>query len=300
VKSAFLFPGQATDIADALDAWRRSSPQVDRLLQSAADALGGGIDALMRPASLKRTSVFQPMITAMTIGIHRVRAEFGMAPDFVAGHSVGELAACAAAGALDDDDAVRLAAHRGELMERLAARTPGGMIAMRGSASEIETAIEMGAAHGRACLAAHNGPDEWVLSGDFAALRAIGAVMSVTPLDTPGPWHSPAMAEAIEPYREELRRVMRGTLSMPVLSNRTGDVVADAGALVDLLAGQMTAPVQWHRTMRTLHAEGVRRVIVCGPGKTLRRFARAAIPDVTIEVLADPSDLPGGAAATAS
>jgi [acyl-carrier-protein] S-malonyltransferase len=300
VKSAFLFPGQATDISDALGSWRRSSAQVERILQCAADVVGGGLDALTRPATLNRTSVFQPMLTAMTIGIHRARVESGVAPDFVAGHSVGELAACAAAGALHDDDAVRLAAYRGELMERMAARTPGGMIAVRGSASEIETAIEKGCAHGRVCLAAHNGPDEWVLSGDLAALRAIGAMMPVTPLDTPGPWHSAAMAEAIEPYREELRRAMRGSLSIPMLSNRTGDVVDDAGTLVGLLAGQMTAPVQWHRTMRTLHNEGVTRVIVCGPGKSLRRFARAAIPDVTIDVLADPSDLPRGAAASAS
>ena len=300
MKSAFLFPGQATDIGDSLDAWRRSSPQVERLLRLAADVLGAGFDALTRPAALKRTSVFQPMLTAMTVGIHRARVEGGVAPDFVAGHSVGELAACAAAGAAGDDDVVRLAAYRGELMERLAGRTPGGMIAVRGGASEIETVIDKGSSHGRVCLAAHNGPDEWVLSGDLAALRAIGTVMPATPLDTPGPWHSPAMADAIEPYREELRRVMRGTLSIPVLSNRTGDVVNDAEALVDLLAGQMTAPVQWHRTMRTLRDEGVTRVIICGPGKSLRRFARSAIQDVTVDVVALPTDLPRGAAANAS
>jgi [acyl-carrier-protein] S-malonyltransferase len=300
VKCAFVFPGQATDIGDALVEWRRVSPQVERLLQCAADAMGVGLDALTRPAALKRTSVFQPALTAMTIGIHRACVESGLTPDFVAGHSVGELAACAAAGALADDDAVRLAVYRGALMERLAARGSGGMVAVRGSASEIEVAIEKGSAHGRVCLATRNGPDEWVLSGDLVALRAIGATMPVTPLDTPGPWHSPAMEEAIEPYREKLRRVIRGTLSTPVLSNRTGQVTHDARALVDLLAGQMIAPVQWHATMLTLRNEGVARLVVCGPGKSLRRFARSAIPDVTVDVVALPTNLPRGAAATAS
>lgn len=297
MKLAFLFPGQATDIGDTVDAWRRASQQVERLLECASESLGYRIDEVMRPAALTRTSVFQPVLTAMTIGIHREMVERGVAPDIVAGHSVGELAACAAAGAIDDDDAVRLTAKRGELMEHEATRHGGAMIAVRASASDVEAAISSGSAHGRVSLAAHNAADEWVLSGDVTALRAIESMMPVAALDTRGPWHSPAMADATEPYRLELRRAIRGGLSTPIVCNRTGDIVTDAAALVDLLADQLTSPVQWARTMSALRDAGVTRIIVCGPGKSLRRFARALIPEAIVSVIAHPADLPRGAAA---
>jgi [acyl-carrier-protein] S-malonyltransferase len=297
VKTAFLFPGQATDIADAVDAWRASSSHVDHLLDVAAHACG--VDEVStRPAALARTSVFQPVLTALTIGIHRELVDRGVTPDIVAGHSVGEIAACVAAGLIRDEDAVRLAAQRGALMERQAALHGGGMIAVKGSASDIDSAIAAGSAHGRVAIAIHNATDEWVLSGDAAALRTIGSVMHATPLDTPGPWHSGAMADAVEPYREAIRGVADGVASIPVVWNRTGEVARD-GFVVDLLAEQLTSPVQWVRTMETLRSTGVTRVIICGPGKSLRRFARSILPSADISIVAHPADLPNGAIATA-
>lgn len=299
MKLAFLFPGQATAIGATVDAWRRASPHVQQLLECASDALGSGLDELIRPSALTRTSIFQPVLTAMTIGIHRAIGGRGVAPDLVAGHSVGELAACAAAGAIADDDAVRLAATRGELMEHQATRHGGAMIAVRGNASDIEAAIRTGSAHGRVCLAAHNASDEWVLSGDVAALRAIESMMPVAVLDTRGAWHSSAMADATERYRQELRGAIRGALSTPIVCNRTGQIAGSAAALVDLLAGQLTSPVQWVRTTHTLRDDGVTHVVVCGPGKSLRRFARSGIPEATVSVVAHPTELPLGAAAAA-
>lgn len=292
MKLAFLFPGQATDIGDAVGAWRSASPHAAHLLERAADVLGSGIEELARPAMLARTSVFQPVITALTIGIHRTVVELGMTPDLVAGHSVGELAACAAAGPIDDADAVRVAATRGELMEREASRHGGGMIAVRGSASDVEAAIARGSAHGQVCLAAHNAPDEWVLSGDLAALRAIASATSAAPLETRGPWHSPAMAGASGPYRDALRRVMTGRPTIPTVPSHRDE-------LVDHLVAQLTSPVQWVHTMQALRDAGVTSIVVCGPGKSLRRFARAVIPEASVSVLAHPSDLPRGAPAVA-
>lgn len=290
MKTAFLFPGQATDIGDAVVEWRRASPRVEQLLQCASDAIGSSIVELTRPSALARTSVFQPVLTAMTIGIFR-EAAADIKPDLVAGHSVGELAACAAAGAMSGENAVRVAARRGELMEREATRYGGGMIAVRGRVSDVEAALRTGSMHGHVSLAAQNAATEWILSGDVAALRAIEGMMNATPLDTPGPWHSAAMADAIEPYRQDLRRVMRGVMSTPLVCNRTGDVVDDALELVDLLAGQLTSPVLWARSQRTLMVQGITHVVICGPGKSLRRFVRAENPHAEISVVAHPAAL---------
>jgi [acyl-carrier-protein] S-malonyltransferase len=298
VKTAALFPGQATDIGDAVQAWRETSPHVAQLMELASDVLGAGVAGLTRPAALARTCVFQPVLTALTIGIHRALVEAGVSPDFVAGHSVGEIAAAAAAGAITDEDAVCLAAIRGELMEREAAKHGGGMIAVRGTRSDIDAALAMGSAQGQVCLAAQNAADEWALSGDATALRAIAATMQAAPLDTPGPWHSPAMADAVEPYRTALSEAIRGAISTPIVCNRTGRVEQGSGSvLVERLAAQLTSPVQWLQAMHTLRDLGVTRIVVCGPGKSLRRFARSVMPDATVSVVADPSDLPRGAAA---
>lgn len=292
---AMLLPGQATDIADAADAWRRESPHVSRLLACAADALESSVNRVTRPLALARTSTFQPVLTAITLGIHHELVERGVEPDIVAGHSVGELAACAVAGALTDEDVIALAVTRGALMEREAGLHEGRMVAVRGSAIDVEAAIARAAIYGSVCLAARNTPDDWVLSGEVVALRAVAALLPVTPLDTRGPWHSKAMAGAVDEYRELLRGAVTGVLRVPFVCNRTGEIAPDAAAIPDLLACQLTRPVEWVRTMDTVRGRGVRTILICGPSKSLRRFARVCIPDATVSVVSHPADLPRAA-----
>lgn len=294
---AFLFPGQGTDIADAVDAWRRQSPQVSRLLDLAANALSISPDRLTLPTSIARTSILQPVLTALTLGIHHGLRDEGVNAELVAGHSVGELAACAAAGAITDEDVIALAVIRGALMEREAARHGGGMMAVRGSFADVDAALAAAAEHGSVSLAAHNAADEWVVSGDVAALRAIAALVPATPLDTPGPWHSSSMIDAVAAYREALRQAVTGALSVSFVSNRTGEATSDATLIPELLSSQLIHPVQWVRSMDTLRDRDVTRIVICGPGKSLRRFARAAIRGASVSVVAHPDHLPSGHAA---
>lgn len=287
--TALLFPGQGTDLADAVAAWRAGSSHVRRLVDVAADALDEPPDALTRPVALARTEVAQAVLTALGIGIAREVVERGVLPDAVAGHSVGEIAACAVAGAMDDAAAVRLAAARGRLMAREASRRPGGMVSVRASASELAAMLASAGDH--LCVAVHNASGEWVLSGDLGAIRGFAARWPATPVPTPGAWHSPAMRGAHDEYERALRDAVRAPLALPVICNRTGEVVRDAAAIPALLADQLTHPVLWADSMATLAALGVERVIACGPGRALRRFAREALPHAAFADLSSPAPL---------
>ncbi|MEO7367010.1 MAG: ACP S-malonyltransferase [Gemmatimonadaceae bacterium] len=290
MSTAFLFPGQGTDIADAVDDWRRLS-HVARLLDGAADALGVSPDQLTRRTHITRTSIVQPVLTALTLGIHHCLGDEGVAPECVAGHSVGELAACAAAGAITDEDVIALAVIRGALMEREAARHGGRMISLRGSSADVDAALTAAAKHGSVSLAAHNAADEWVVSGDVAALRAVAALLPSTALDTDGPWHSLAMRAAVDPYRDALRHAVSGSLSLPFVSNRIGVATRDSTLIPELLASQLIHPVQWVRSMETLSDRGITQIIICGPGKSLRRFAAAMIPAASVSIVSHPDHL---------
>ena len=288
---AFLFPGQGTDIAEAVEAWRRQAPHVEHLLEIAADEVGLAPSQLTQPVALARTAVLQPVLTALTLGIHHTLRDQGLRPDVVAGHSVGELAACAAAGAIGAEDVVALASTRGTLMAREASLHGGRMIAVRGLAAEVTATVARAAKHGRLTIAAHNSAEDWVLSGELAALRAVATTLPTTPIDTEGAWHSTAMAGAGIEYRESLSAVVTGPLSVPFICNRTGAAARDAADIPELLAAQLTQPVEWARTMETLRTIGVTRLVVCGPGRSLRRFARAGIPQAEVTVLAHPDTL---------
>lgn len=292
--TAFLFPGQGTDLAGAAAEWAARSVHVARLRDAAVAATGQSRAAMTNERALMRTETLQPVLTAVCVGVHLELADRGLVPDVVAGHSVGELAACVAAGAMGAERAVALAATRGSLMARESARYPGGMVAVRASQERVAQLLLTGRKHGALCVAAHNAREEWVLSGDAAALRAVAARTDAVPVPTQGAWHAPAMAGAGDAYLAALRDAIDGTLSVDLICNRTGTYVDDANkhALPELLAGQLTHPVMWAETMATLAERGTTRLIVCGPGKSLRRFAHAVLPDAHIHVIASPDDLP--------
>lgn len=264
---------------------------MQRLLDVAAEAVGDRLPSLTRPAALARTEVLQPILTALCAGVSIELAERGVCPDVVAGHSVGELAACIAAGAIEAERGVLLAATRGQLMAREASRQPGAMLALRATADELDALVTAGSAAGRLCLAVHNAPDEWVLSGEASALRAVSARWMTTLVPTPGAWHSPLMAGAVREYEDALRQSVTADLRVPIVCNRTATTVRDARELPALLAAQLTHPVRWAECMTTLASMEVDRAIACGPARSLRRFASASAPGIDLTVIALPDDL---------
>lgn len=236
-----------------------------------------GVDAsrlLVRGGpALERTEVLQPVMTAVSLGAMEALRRRGCRPDAVAGHSLGEIAAWSAAGALDPEGAVSLAAARGQIMAREAARRPGTMVALFGGEQQVASALESARLEGIADLAGHNAPDEWVLSGEPQALRAAAAGCSARPLRVAGAWHSRLLARAVGPFQRCLAALRPGRLRSRLVSNGTGGFCQDE-ELAEGLAQQLVRPVLWAQCLRTLADAGVSHFVTVGPGRILRGLLR--------------------------
>lgn len=199
--------------------------------------------------------------------------------EFFAGHSLGELAALAAAGALDEHDGLRLAILRGSLMSRAAAEDGGGgMLAVLGDA---DMASRLASEHGLT-LANRNAADQTVLSGPAAALEgaAAGAAelgLRAIKLPVKGAFHSPAMRPAIPEFRAALDRFEFRAPRRTVVSCATAVPFEDPRAQ---LASALAEPVRWQETLLALWSAGARNFIEAGPGKVLTNLVRRGLDGV--------------------
>ena len=271
------------------------SPRVREWLAQASAIVGIDIhDAIDqgRP-TLRRTEVAQAALTVVGLGLYEALAERGVRPAFVAGHSVGELASFAAAGVFTPEVAVTLAAQRGRLMAAAAVTNPGGMLALKvDSEDDVAAALAVGERVGPIQLAAENAPGEWVLTGDRHALAAVAARFPAVPLPVVGPWHSRAMVEAEQAFRQLLTRTELHAPRCGLIANRDGKPVTVGADLVDVLAGQLTRPIAWAATMATLKALGARTWLVLGPGRALRGLVRKNVGlDAHVRLVQEDTDL---------
>ena len=299
---AFVFPGQATNAEDGIHEWRAAS-QVFRELLDVADGethgspppRGAGAGSLAG----RDTALLQPRVTALCLAIVAELEVRGLRPDIVAGHSLGEVSACSAAGCIDHVTAVRVAAARGRLMAREAVLHPGGMLALTASDRSVANeAVAEAQRHGQVTIAAHNAFDQWVVSGEWAALRSIAARLDAATLPVVGAWHSEAMAGAVEEYREILGRALTMPIRVPLVCNRTGAIVERVEELTDLLALQLTHPVEWVATMGTLSRFGITDIVAVGPAKAIRGLLRRGLDRrIAIHAVESPDDLAGVAGA---
>jgi [acyl-carrier-protein] S-malonyltransferase len=278
---ALLFPGQGVKGVLGALGTAAESARGRALLDVAAASSGMSVARLFERGGreLERTEVLQPTLTAIALFVLGELRAGGCKADVVAGHSLGEIAAAAAAGWLTPEDAVEIAALRGRLMAREAARRPGGLLALRsGDEERVERALELGRASGAIAVGAVNAPDEVVLTGDLAALRAVAAAFPSTRVPVAGPWHSDAMTGAVEDLRTALRSAVRSgpagggerDLQVAFVCNRDGSILTDGQTLADHLAEQIALPVQWTRALDTLARFGVTDYVTVGPGATLR------------------------------
>lgn len=284
MRLAFLFPGQgARGVLEAL-ALVRQGARGRALLALAAEEAGLHVDALcaQEGRALERTEVLQPALVAACLCLAEQLLDRGFVPAVAAGHSLGELCAWAAAGALGAEEAVRLAGLRGRLMGREAATRPGGLLAI--GAAEVDAALAAGGARGQVAVGALNAPDEVVLTGDAAALEAVGARFASRRLEVAGAWHGEAMAGAVEEFARALAALRPAPLRFGVAANLDGAVRRDAGELPALLSGQLVRPVQWQATLGALAAQGVTELVTVGPGAALRALCRRNPPTARLRV----------------
>ena len=218
-----------------------------------------------------------------------------------AGHSLGEYSAWVAAGSLEAPAAARLVRRRGALMFEAGTARPGAMAAVLGlDADAVETACHEVADDGLGIVVAANlnAPDQTVISGDPAAVERAGALCKaagakrVLPLKVSGAFHSPLMAPAVDGLREALHAVPFAAPAFPVFANATAEAVRDADDAVRLLGDQITAPVRWVATIRTIAAEWPEaRWLELGPGSVLSGLLRKIVPGATCTPLGTAQEI---------
>jgi len=272
--TAIVFPGQGSQTQGMRDLVADARPD---LLEAAHDAVGEDPFAAVGTGS----RFDQPAILCASLAAWSALGR--PSGDAFAGHSLGEITALAAAGALDEEAAVALVALRGRLMDEAAAGRPGGMLALLGA--DPEQARALAEAHGLA-VANDNGAGQTVLAGDGeqvdAALADAGERgLRAQRLKVAGAFHSPAMATAREPFAAALAQVDLRPTDVPVLSCVTAAPFADPRAE---LAAALTSPVRWREVVLALHARGVTRFVEPGPGKVLSGLVRRTLRGEAVAV----------------
>jgi [acyl-carrier-protein] S-malonyltransferase len=272
--TAILFPGQGSQTDGMQDVVRRTRPE---LLDLAVEMVGE--DPFPRAA--EGTNFAQPAIFCASLaGWHALGRPQG---DLMAGHSLGEIAALVAAGALRERDGLELVTLRGRLMQEAGLRAgDGGMVAVLGRGA-VEHAPEIAAAH-ELTLANDNSPQQVVLSGARAELPAAVAHakelgLRAMELDVTGAFHSPMMASAVPAFAAALARTEFSEPGVPVISAVTVQTFEDPRAE---LADALTMPVRWREVMLAAHERGVGRFVEVGPGRVLTGLAKRTLADVEL------------------
>ena len=268
-----------------------SDARAKELLEKANDILGFRITDIMfngTPEELKATKVTQPAVFLHSVTLAMCYGDFN--PDMVAGHSLGEFSALAAAGAMDFEDALKLVSIRAMAMQKACEIKPSTMAAIIALPTETVENLCRECTSGIVVPANYNCDGQIVISGETEAvneacekMKAAGAKRALV-LQVGGAFHSPLM----EPAREELAKAIEETAfkvpSCPVYQNVTALPSTDPETIKKNLLAQLTSPVRWTQTVKNMVADGAGYFMEIGPGNVLQGLIRKiAGTDVTIE-----------------
>ena len=307
---AFVFPGQGSQSVGMLDAWG-SHPVAAQTVKEASDALNQDIGRLIKDGSkedLALTTNTQPVMLVAGVAAFRVwMAETGVAPAYVAGHSLGEYTALVANGALTLAQAAPLVRFRAQAMQDAVPVGVGAMAAILGlDASKIIAACaritsataEFDLQENDVVEAANfNDPLQTVIAGSKAAvdkaceiLKAEGAKRALL-LQVSAPFHSSLMKPAAEKLKEKLAETAFAPLQIPLINNIDVVVETDVARIRDALYRQAFGAVRWVECIRAIKSHGVSHIIECGPGKVLAGLTKRIDADLTGTPLFDPASL---------
>lgn len=301
-KLAIVFPGQGSQSVGMLKELAAAYPVVTETFAEASDQLGYDLWSLTQngpDADLNQTDRTQPAMLTAGIAVWRVwQAQGGQRPALLAGHSLGEYTALVAAGALEFGQAVKLVAERGRFMQEAVPAGQGAMAAVLGLDDAALRAACARAAEGEVVEAVNlNAPGQVVIAGAKAAveraveeLKAAGAKRAL-PLPVSVPSHCALMKPAAERLQAYLADVDVRPPTIPVLHNVDVRPAADPAAIRERLVQQLYSPVRWVETVQAMAAQGVTRVIECGPGKVLVGLNKRISKDVNALAVYDPATL---------
>ncbi|MFI2639970.1 ACP S-malonyltransferase [Streptomyces sp. NPDC018610] len=286
-------PGQGAQTPGFLTPWLELPGAADRVA-AWSDAIGLDLVHYGTQAdadAIRDTAVAQPLLVAA--GILSAAALGDVAPDAVAGHSVGEITAAAFAGVLNDTAALTLVRRRGLAMAEAAAVTETGMSALLGGDPEVSVAHleKLGLTPANV-----NGAGQIVAAGTMEQLAALAenppeGVRKVVALKVAGAFHTHHMAPAVEKLAEAAKALAPADPKVTYVSNKDGRAVTGGSEVVERLVGQVANPVRWDLCMETFKALGVTALIEVCPGGTLTGLAKRALPGVRTLALKTPDDL---------
>jgi len=286
---AFLFPGQGSQFVgmgkDVYDGFEQA-----RAVFAVADkVLGFKLSQLCFEGpeeELRLTVNVQPAIVTFSMALLAVMqsGNHSLAPDFAAGHSLGEYSALCAAGALSTSDVILLARERGKLMYQASIEKPGTMAAVIGLADEVVSQL---AAEAGVHVANYNCPGQIVISGEAKQIeKAMGlatahGALKVVQLQVSGAFHTSLMQSAADGLAQAISTVAFNAPAIQVIGNASAKPLVSIGDVKDELVQQLCHPVQWQKSIEYLLTQGVETFVEIGPGKVLaglvRRIKRDAI-----------------------
>jgi [acyl-carrier-protein] S-malonyltransferase len=283
-KVAFVFPGQASQYSGMGKELAEKYPVARAVFDEADQVLGFSLSKLCFEGTeddLKLTANTQPAILTVSVAAGRVLAEKGIAPDFVAGHSLGEYSALVAAGSVKFADAVKLVHRRGTYMQEAVPAGQGAMAAIMGLSPAVVQDACKRAAEGEICSPANlNSPEQTVISGHAGAVKRaveiasqLGAKRSMV-LPVSAPFHSALMMPAQEKLEKDLNAAEFEDLQVPLVTNVDADSIRQGEEARSALIRQVTMPVRWEESMRMLLDEGVNTFVEVGPGRVLTGLMR--------------------------
>jgi [acyl-carrier-protein] S-malonyltransferase len=303
---AFLFPGQGSQAVGMGKALADAFAPAREIFQEVDDALSQKLSRLMwegPESDLTLTENAQPAIMAFSIAIIRVLQkeagmDLGRAARLVAGHSLGEYSALAAAGAFSLADTARLLKTRGQAMQSAVPVGEGTMIALIGVEIDVAEAVAKEAAGDDVCVVANdNAPGQVVLSGATAAMNRVPdiakakGVKRALPLSVSAPFHCALMQPAADVMADALAKVNIRPLVAPVLSNVTAEEASDPETVRRLLVEQVTSRVRWRESMLALRGLGVDTTVEMGGNKVLTGMMRRIDKDIQAVSLDTPAEI---------
>ena len=301
---AFVFPGQGAQTIGMGRALAEAYPAARAVFDEVDEALGEKLSALIwegEQDTLTLTQNAQPALMATSLAAMRALEAEGAgieAAAYVAGHSLGEYSALAAAGAISLADTARLLRTRGQAMQKAVPVGVGAMAALLGLDFDAVRAIAADAAGDEVCQAANdNDPGQVVVSGHKAAVeRAVdlakerGAKRAML-LPVSAPFHCARMAPAAEVRAEALADVAISTPVVPVVANVRAEAVSDPDMIRKLLVEQVTGSVRWRESVTYMTAQGVDEIWEIGAGKALSGMVRRIAREVNCRAVGAPDDV---------
>lgn len=298
-KIAFVFPGQGAQYVGMGEELAKAYPVAEQVFERASTAIGYDMKTLCFNSSdeeLRMTEKTQPSILTASIAAYQVLLEKGIQPEAVAGLSLGEYSALVASGVLTLEEAVKVVRKRGQYMQDEVPVGVGGMAAILGlEGSLVEEACEE--TTGVVEPANYNCPGQLVIAGEVQAVEAAvekckekGAKRAIM-LPVSAPFHTSMLKGAGEKLAGELNAVSFNNMNYPVVANVTANYIGDKELVKGLLIDQVSSPVKWEMSIRTLIEDGFDTFIEIGPGKALSKFIKKISKEVTILNVEDVASL---------